>query len=380
MSEVLLVLAAGLLIGAVAATRFRSREEPVSRDTLLSRTFGHLLEGERAGVLEDMRRLYQKTNQDVGIGMALGILLRHLGKHQVAIRTHRSLATRRELEPDFQAMIHVELAADYLASGLLGRAQESVDEALTLKPGDTQATALAERIYMNLTEWDTAFKVVQNHGKKMGHDVKERLGLIRYRQGQICQTEGLHEEANAAFKKATSAHELCLPAWLGQSQCLRQAGKPDKAMTLLRKQTDKFKDQEWLLFEEMMHAAREAGDHTVFQRTVEQRLRDDHTDWRTRRLLAMFQTEIGEHTEAGEHLLHCLEARPQVLILHKNMWSLLLRMDNPDDLMRHYQLRVKEDMVFGHTWECKACFYRDAQLRWNCPNCHRNYSFAERKI
>nr|MDJ0840012.1 hypothetical protein [Acidobacteriota bacterium] len=375
-----LIVVAVFLVGAAAFIRFRRGEEPVSRDTLLSRTFGHLLEGERESVLEDMRRLYQKTGHDVGIGMALGILLRHLGKNQVAIRTHRSLATRRELEPDFEAMIHTELAADYLAGGLLGRARDSVDKALALTPGNQQAVQLAERIYMNLGEWDAAFKIVQAYGKKQNRDVKDRLGLIRYRQGEVLLEEGRGEEANAAFKKAVAAHEFCLPAWLGQARYLRESGKPEKAVALLRKHADKFEGEEWSALEEIMIAARETADHTVFQRAAEQRLQEDHRDWRTRRLLAQFLADIGEFEQAGEHLLNCLEDRPQVLILHKNMWSLLLRMDNPHELMGRYQQRVKQDMVFGHTWECKACFYRDPELRRHCPNCHRNYSFAERKI
>ncbi len=116
MTPFLLFLAILLLI-VVVALRLSPPGESVSRETLLSRTFSQILEGRREDVLGDMRALYQKTGQDVGIGMALGVLFRHLGKNQIAIRTHRSLATRRELEPDFLALIHVELAADYLVTG-----------------------------------------------------------------------------------------------------------------------------------------------------------------------------------------------------------------------------------------------------------------------
>ena len=379
MTPFLLFLAILLLI-VVVALRLSPPGESVSRETLLSRTFSQILEGRREDVLGDMRALYQKTGQDVGIGMALGVLFRHLGKNQIAIRTHRSLATRRELEPDFLALIHVELAADYLASGLLDRARESVEKALELMPGDETATRYAERIYIRLAQWDQGFKVVTNYGKKHGIDVTERLGLLRFRQGDALWGQDDYEAANTAYKKAVAVHETCFPAWLGQSRYLRQVEKPNKALTLLRKQADHFAGHEWLKIEEIMHIARTTNDDALFLRAAEERLREDHRDWRTRRLLAWFLGEIGELEKAAEHLLSCLEDRPQVLILHQRMWSLLLRMKQPGEIFRRYQTRVKEGMVFDHAWECKSCFYLSPEPCWSCPSCHRGYSFAERKI
>jgi len=376
----LLFFVAVLLLIVFVALRLSPPADSVSRETLLSKTFSHILEGRSSEVLGDMRALYQKTGQDVGIGMALGILLRHLGKNQIAIRTHRSLATRRELEPDFLALIHVELAADFLACGLLDRARESVEKALELCPADEQATAYAERIYIRLETWDQAFKVVTAYGKKHGIDVRERLGLLRYRQGEACWKQTNYEAANNAYKKAVAVHETCFPAWLGQSRYFRQIEKPNKALALLKKNAAHFAGHEWLMIEEMMHLARTCNDDSVFLRAAEDRLRQDHSDWRTRRLLAWFLGEIGESEKAAEHLLSCLEDRPQVLLLHQRMWSLLLRMNQPGEVFRRYQAQVKEGMVFDHAWECKSCFYLSPEPCWSCPSCHRAYSFAERKI
>jgi len=379
MIEVLLVFA-GVAVIVFVVVQMVPRERVDSRETLLSRTFAAILEGERETVLEDMRRLYQQTSQDPGVGMALGILLRHAGKHQVAIRTHRSLTTRTDLEPDFETMIHAELAEDYLACGLLERARSEIETALADRPGDTRAVATAELIYRRLGAWDAAVEAITAYGKKQNEDVSKRLGMIHVARADAAREEERPADARAGYKKALSVDDTCLPAVLGIVGYYRSLEKWDKALSFLDKHAAKFEKLAHLRFEALLEIARETEDHGLFENAVARYLEDHPDDWRTLRVRARFLRETGVHEEAGELLLRCIEERPQVLILHKDMWSLLLGMPEPAALMRRYQHRVKRDMVFSHTWECKICFFHASTYLWHCPNCHTNHSFAERKI
>ena len=371
------ILVAG---GALTAWMVRGKTGASPKEVLMARTFARLLDGEREEVLEEMRGLYRRTDQDVGVGLALGVLLRHLGKNQAAIRTHKSLANRRELETDLEALIHTELSADYLATGLLDRARSSLERAAALKPVDELMARYGERILKGLDDWDGAFKLIQSYGKRSGNDVTRRLGLLRYEQGARLAREGHAQEALAIFKKAIAVHERCLPAVTACSRHYRQIGKPKKARQFMEKHAHRFDGREWLAMEEFLNIALDSAMHDHFLGIVHDRLETDRDDWRSRMALARFHTETGAYQEAAESLLECLTHSPHTLLLHQRLWSLMLRMEQPLTILRSYQSQLKQDLILSDPFSCRACSYHASELFWLCPSCHRAYSCTERKL
>lgn len=376
---VIALLVLPIVLGGGLWWFLRRKQEPPSNEMLLSHTFTHILEGDHTGVLDRMRRLYEQTGHDVGIGLALGNLLRSLGKNKVAIRTHRSLTTRGELPAEVTALIHTELAADYLASGLLSRAKESLEQALELHKPDEVTARYGEEIYERLGEFNAVAKLLAAWGKNGGKDSGHRIALLRCRQAEKAWEEDNLKEANDSLKKAFSADEDCLPAYLLNSRMLRESGKPDKARAYLDKHLERFAGKEWLVVEEWKNIAMADSQISLFLDAVERHLQKEPEDWRTRAVLGNFLFDTGEYEQAADALLAALDAAPHVLKLHQNMWSLMMRMGEMDVLER-YRAQVKEDLVFSKPYRCKGCSYDSEKLVWRCPSCHRIYSFSERNI
>lgn len=377
---ILLLLVALCLIGYVTY-RFFPKKRETNTDVLISQTFSRILEGERDGVLEEVREIYARTKQDVGVGIALGTLLREIGKNTVAVRTHRSLTTRPELDPRTLALIHTEIAADYLASGLLDRARTALEEALALRKPDAHMVRCGQKIYTSLRDWDAAFKLLTQYGKAEDVDVKERLALLRFHQAEqmLEEDEPDLDEARSILKKATSIDPNCIPAYILHAQVLAQMGKPEKGRQLLQKHEDIFGDQAWVALECHRLLTTVDGRGDLMTEAAERILSHAHSDWRARAVLGTYLTEIGEFENAATHLLLCLESAPQVLLLHQKLWSLMLR-TNDMVLLTKYRDQVKEELVFGKPYQCKACGYNVAEVQWQCPSCDRTYSFNERRI
>ena len=372
-----------IAIPAAAALFFfqvHRKKRAVPKEVLLARVFGKILDGERKEVLEEMYDLYHGSGQDPGVGLALGVLYRHLGKHQVAIRTHQSLANRSDLSAPLAALIYSELAADFLASGLLERARHALEKSLQLQPGDEITTRYGERVLVMLKDWDAAVKLVQVYGKRRGVAVAERIGLLRYEQGSLLWEEGRREEALAAFKKAVSVHPQCLPAYLGVSRYYRHQDKATKALNFLKKHEARFLNEPWLYFRELMKIAKILENHPAFLNPVHKHLETHGRDWRSRSILGTFYMDTGRYDEAADHLFASLEIAPEVLLVHQKIWSLMLQSDTSLDIFRSYQEKVSKDLSFSNPYECRACGFHAAGLLWLCPACHRSYSFDERKI
>jgi lipopolysaccharide biosynthesis regulator YciM len=374
-----LLAAVVLVIAVFVLWRLGRRDHEVASEVLLSRTFSRILEGDRQEVLEQMRKLYSQTDQDLGVGLALGSLLRHVGKIQPAIRTHRSLSTRAHLDAAVAAQIHIELCADYLESGLLDRARRSLDDAMAQGETNEAIARYGEQVLVRLGEWDAAFRLIQNYGKKHDVDVKERLALLRYRQGEAYRAESLRDESLAAYKKALAADEGCLPAYLAVSRHHREKGNARGARNILYKNRARFHGQEWLFMRELMHNAKTFDQHQDFLSEANQRLEEDGGDWRSRHVLGGFLMEIGEYEQAAEVLLDALRRAPKVLPLHQTMWSLMARHESRE-LFNRYRDLARADLTFSNPYECNACRFTTAELSWFCPSCNRLYSFSERHL
>ncbi len=365
-----------LIIGLLIS----KKKEMTTRETLMARTFARLLEGEREEVLTEMRKLYQKSDQDVGVGLALGMLMRRLGKHQLAIRTHRSLSAASDLDPEIKGEIFTELSADYLEIGLLDRARAAMETAYQLKGADERIARFGEKILVQLAEWDEACKLVTAHGKYSKKNMSERLGLIRYLQGKTAWSEGNHAEAYSAFKKAVSLHKACIPAHLGIAEFHLYSDKPNKALSYLKGKMDRFAGHEWLAMRQLKTIAMNTGKHNVFLEPVRERMEDEPEDWRSRAVLGEFLMETGDYEDAGEAFLTCLKSTPQTLLLHQKIWSLMLRSKEPWEMFRAYQSQLNQDLVFSDAYECRGCFFHTPKILWLCPSCSRAYSFVERKV
>ncbi|CAM2068372.1 Rubredoxin-2 domain-containing protein [Sulfidibacter corallicola] len=381
MTTVWVILAAILLtLGVIALLAWLGRgTEQESRELLLARTMGRLFEGDTEQALEDLRALYRRSGQDAGIGLALGVLFRRSGKIRMALRTHLGLNTRPNLDDPMRALILTELGADYLESGLLERARQSLEEAQALAGPTEHLARYGQRTYARLGEWDQAQKLVAAYGKRAGVDVKQRMAMLRNEQGESEWREQRLDEADTAFRKALSLWSGCLPAILNHCRYLRHVEKAAKALTFLNKQRKHFEGHEWLYHKEAMKIAMALEDHQVFVEPAKTRLQEDPDDWRTRAVLGSFLLETGAFEEAGNYLREALEISPQTLLLHQKMWDLILRVDDLDRF-RVYREFVRHSVRFSDPYECRACGFHSAKLLWQCPSCFQDGGFVERKI
>lgn len=374
--------AVGLAVIAVVGFLYwlGRRPDPVPREVLLARTFSKVLEGERGPVLEEMRQLYKRSQRDVGIGLALGTLFRHAGKLRLATQAHKSLLAHQDLDPELEATIHAELSADYLAAGLLDRAQAAAEASLAIKPDEEMAVRYAERIYTRLRRWDDAVTVVERFGKLRREDVSERLALLRFSQGLHLWDEGEMDAAGEAFKKGQQTDSECLPVILGQARYLRRSGKPGKALTYLKKREKAFQDHGWLQLREYKKIAIAEENHRTFTDAMDAHLAEKPNDWRARAELGVFLTETGHYDEAADALLTCLQQSPHTVILHHYVWDLLRRMGKPMPVFLRYRETLSVHLDIHDAYVCNACGYRAAQLMWTCPVCFHGYTFRERTI
>ena len=153
----LLVVALGIgyLLGRRERTRRRTPTANIGRDYF--RGLNHLLNERQDLAIDTFIEAIAVDNDTVDTHLALGSLVRRRGEVDKAIRIHQNLLARPALSGSHRTQIELELARDYMAAGLLDRAENLL---LELVKNDTDAKhvgmEMLVEIYQRESDWARA--------------------------------------------------------------------------------------------------------------------------------------------------------------------------------------------------------------------------------
>ena len=154
----LVAVTAGWLLGRFSAAK-SSREKPPSLDLFQNYFVGlnYLLNDEPDEAIDTFIKALEINSETIETHLALGALLRRRGKVDKAINVHQALLARPNLEPNFTNLVRLQLALNYIAAGLLDRAERLLKEVLE-DGGEAKWDALAQliTIYQTEKEWEKA--------------------------------------------------------------------------------------------------------------------------------------------------------------------------------------------------------------------------------
>ena len=155
-----LALVAGILLG-----RFSRQISPKSarQSSAYVQGLNFLLEDQSDHAVEEFLRALDVNSDTLETHLSLGKLMRRQGHVNRAIRIHQNALARPALSQEEQHEVHLELARDFMAAGLLDRAELLLKEVILEAP---ELRRPAQRhlieIYQDEKEWSDAAKVASS--------------------------------------------------------------------------------------------------------------------------------------------------------------------------------------------------------------------------
>jgi len=131
---------------------------PISKGYFLG--LNYLLNEQPDQAMEAFLKTFEMDNESLEIYLALGSLFRRRGELDRAVQIHQDLLRRPNLSVNQKSEVHLALARDYLAAGLLDRAEVALQE-LVDQGGEYRPIALDDllNIYEQEQEWNKAIEV-----------------------------------------------------------------------------------------------------------------------------------------------------------------------------------------------------------------------------
>ena len=211
LASVLTALVLGLWIGGqrLATRKGHASVQPGS----YAQGLNFLLDDQPDKAVEEFVRALEVNPDTLETHLALGKLMRRQGHVNRAIRIHQNVLSRPSLDPGHQHQVHLELARDFMAAGLLDRAELLLKEVISESPDlRSRAQRYLIEIYQDESEWQEAADVAQSllQSKYVRGQPEEKKYILRMIAHFYCELatqaseEKKYAEARRLLAKAAS--------------------------------------------------------------------------------------------------------------------------------------------------------------------------------
>lgn len=311
--------------------------------------------------------------------LAVGTLLRKRGEVERAIRVHQNLLARPSLSPEHLHQVHLELARDYIAAGLLDRAERILQDLLGQAP-ELRETALRYllEIYQDEREWDRAIAVARElvprkpwlrSASAMEASVNRNIAHFYCEQAEASIRDRDFPLARSALQHAINADKNCVRASILMGRLELEAGEPRQAIRAFRRV---FQQNPGYMGEvlELLRRAHESLDTGADYASYLMSCYEQYPS--TAILLALVDSVASSNgtEQAASYLAEQLRDRPTLRGLSQ---LISLRSAAAEDETDEY-LGAIQDML-GHllsskpVYQCSHCGFSGRNLHWQCPSC-----------
>jgi lipopolysaccharide biosynthesis regulator YciM len=232
----LLLAAAGWAMGRFGERDEEDRPPPLNIDYLKGLNF--LLNEQTDQALEHFLRMVRVDDKTIETHFALGSLFRRRGEVDRAIRIHQNIIARPDLAADQRGQAVYSLAKDYLAAGLLDRAENLFVELASGSRYQVQALENLTRIYEQERDWKKAIDAGQRLESLSGRSLTLQIAHYYCELAEAAIGAGDYANARSYVKKAQSGRPRTLRGALIRAHIARDTDDVKTALRLYHRIID----------------------------------------------------------------------------------------------------------------------------------------------
>jgi len=366
-----LAVGAGWVLGRGAASRDASDEAAPPSQYYLGLNF--LLDGEQESALKAFSEALAVNAETFETHITFGSLLRKRGEVDNAIKIHQSLLSRSRL-PDVQKnQAHLELAKDFIAAGLLDRAEQLLKDLIELSEDHRlDAKVLLVEVFEASRDWDQAYKLTESQLLEASDDNGQEATVIKAhaKLGHYCCEAAEDKESAGDLEAARELAERALnwteeSVWphiilarLDQQQDqLRRAY--DRLITAARMSPERLPE-----FASQLIAVSDSVNARADLTPLLATLLTQREDPQLRVILADEHGARGDDAKALDIIKQGLNKKPSSRLLMQALTLLGEEVATPEIIEGAKKLASRQSAYL-----CGVCGFHGPSFYWQCPGC-----------
>ena len=369
-----LAVAAGWVLGRGASGRDEEVDQTPPSQYYLGLNF--LLDGEQESALKAFSEALAVNAETFETHITFGSLLRKRGEVDNAIKIHQSLLSRTKLPDAQKNQAHLELAKDFIAAGLLDRAEQLLKDLIELsEEHEADAKVLLLEVFEASRDWQQARVLAESQLKQVlattvTPSAKAKADKIKARLCNYCCEAAEDQEAKKAWA-------------IARSEAAEGLRWDDTSIWphLIMARIDVEEGATQQAFDRLMSAAKVAPTRlpefidplravcdvlACRDRLVSliSDLLDVRDDPQLRALLAEEYLCGGNEAAALDILVKGLDQKPTSALLQKTLELMSEQVRCPEVVEAARKLSVKQS-----TYLCGVCGFHGPSFYWQCPGC-----------
>lgn len=312
--------------------------------------------------------LLQVDDETLETHLALGNLFRQRGEVDRAIRIHQNLIARPSLTFDQRNLSMLELARDFIAAGLLDRAENILSELVRHDEHEEEAAALLIGVYQQMRDWEKAISVATRSRKKLGDKILPPLANFYCELAAQESLEAGDKRSIGYLKKAISVDENCIRASLALADIYLKQNDKSLAADILVLIGDKDPDfvSEALPLLQRCFPISDPRYKAILLKWLEQ-----SSSTSTALALADLTHEEQGVVEAEQLILKELKRNPTMRAFSRLMDYRLAELDSTQAKESISLLKnlVEKQISMKPNYRCQRCGFSTKVIFWQCPSC-----------
>jgi lipopolysaccharide assembly protein B len=311
--------------------------------------------------------LLQVDDETLETHLALGNLFRQRGEVDRAIRIHQNLVARPSLTFEQRNLSMLELARDFIAAGLLDRAETILAELVRHDEHEEEAATLLISVYQQLRDWEKAIAIAIRSRKKLGENILPPLANFYC---ELAAQESGSKKSISYLKKALSVDSRCTRASLALAEIYILEDEKKLAvetLVVIGHQDPDFVSEALPLLKRCF-----AASDPQYKAILLQWLEQSSATSIALALADVIYAEQGT-VEAEQHILKELKRNPTMRAFSRLMDYRLVDLDSTQakESISLLKSLVEKQISLKPSYRCQQCGFSTKIIFWQCPSCKR---------
>jgi len=329
----------------------------------------YVLNEEPDKAIEVFLHMLEVDQDTVETHLALGNLFRRRGEADRAIRIHQNLIARPTLTTEQRSLALLELGRDYMAAGVLDRAENLFLELAESGEQTKFALDYLRQIFQQEKEWDKAIEIGNKIESKSNKAMSGIIAQYHCERAELAWRQKDFRLADRMLSQALSHDRQCARANILKGKIAQQSGDYKTAIRAylqVEQQNIEYVPEMLDSLDQCYQATGDASSMKQYLRKVMEKYAGVSP---VIMLSKIIQTENGDQA-ALEFLSEQLRKRPSLRGLEQ---YLVLEIRNAA-VGQLAELTALQDTIQAllksrPKYLCEQCGFKGRTMHWNCPSC-----------
>lgn len=329
--------------------------------------------------IEAFTEAAKADTEAVELHFTLGGLFRRRGEVDRAIHLHQALVDRPDLGREQRLAAQFELGQDFLAAGLLDRA-ESIFKTLAETHYAKQALRFLMEIYVQEREWQQAIATAELLGKNTNQPHAIEIAHFMCELASVEAVAGRYDAAQQYLDQALQMNRRSVRASLLMGEFEAAQGRHEAALAIWRRIEAQRPEFLPLAVGKMLASFKALGRTTEGLALLKQYLEKYAS---IDMLNVVFQATLDNEGIASAYPLvrDELQRHPSLQGYEKLLEAQLFDVSAE----QRPQVQMVKNLIHQHSqrlayYQCETCGFKARQFFWHCPACTGWETFPPRRI